>query len=70
MINFLKRYYVLIAALAATIVFGWYYSKVYSDDYATAVFHFQTDFQEQEQRLEEVLNYQEKKAYGGKIEPL
>lgn len=67
--NYFKRFYLLFAAVVATVAFWSYYSSAYSNDYSKARDNFQENFHTKEDALEQLLNYKVEKLDGREIAP-
>ncbi len=68
-VTYLKRYYVWVAAIVASLFFSWYYSTTFSEDYASAVADFQANFRSEETRLDDFLEYKVNQLDGREIQP-
>mgnify|MGYP000394771114 CR=1 FL=1 len=68
-LTYLKRFYLLVAAIGAAILFASYYNSVYTHDYKGAVEAFEAAFHEEEQHLDHVLEFTNTRLNSGKITP-
>lgn len=68
-LTYLKRFYLLVAAIGAAILFASYYNSVFTHDYKSAVESFETAFHEEEERLDNVLEFTNTRLNSGKIIP-
>ncbi|XOV65983.1 MAG: ATP-binding protein [Fluviicola sp.] len=68
-LTYLKRFYLVVAAIGAAILFASYYSSVTNHDYNAAVNSFQTAFLEEENRLDQVLEFTNTRLNNGEIAP-
>ena len=67
-LTYLKRFYLLVAAIGATILFASYYNSTFTYDFEGAVAAFEAEFQEEEARLDKVLEFTSTRLNSGKIE--
>ena len=68
-LTYLKRSYLLVAAIAATLFFASYYSSSFTNDYDGAVGSFETQFKAEEERLDKVLEFTKTQLNSREIEP-
>lgn len=68
-LTYLKRFYLLVAAIGAAILFASYYNSVYTHDFNGAVESFETAFHDEEERLNQVLEFTNTRLNSGQITP-
>lgn len=66
-LTYLKRFYLLVAAIGATILFASYYQSVTTHDFNDEVQTFQTQFLEEEDQLDNVLEFTDTRLNSGDI---
>ena len=57
MINFLKKYYLVLSAVVCSLMFIAYYQQTYSENYDSSVDNFKSSFLQLENELDNVLRY-------------
>ncbi len=67
-LTYLKRFYLVVAAIGATILFASYYNSTFTYDFQGAVATFEEKFHEEESRLDRVLEFTSTRLNNGKIE--
>lgn len=68
-LTYLKRFYLLVAAIGAAILLASYYNTVFTHDFQNAVDSFESAFQEEEGRLDKVLEFTNTRLNSGEIAP-
>jgi hypothetical protein len=67
-LTYLKRFYLVVTAIGATILFASFYNSTFTYDLEDAVASFESKFQEEEARLDKVLEFTSTRLNNGKIE--
>ena len=67
-LTYLKRFYLVVAAIGASILFASYYNNTFTYDYDDAVASFESTFHEEEARLDKVLEFTSTRLNSGNIE--
>lgn len=68
-LTYLKRFYLPVAAVIATILFASYYNVTFTADYESAIKAFDTQFKAEEDRLDKVLEFTRVRLNSRQIEP-